>query len=312
MSRLDENFTKFRYADWLPLSNEDIYQLNEKDFQVINDLQEKFKEDLVDKSYLSMVDLLSINIRNYNRINRKIKDTETSEQKKYPFIIGVAGSVASGKSTFSRILELLLKKSLKGFNIKLLTTDGFLYPNSVLKENNLMEKKGFPESYDIDSFYKFLSSVKAGVSNTYAPIYSHNLYDIIPDEKLEIIDPDVVIIEGINVLQSAKSKDKKTILEVQDFLNFSIYLDADERNLRQWYIDRFLSLRLAALNNKEDFFNRFSSIDIDQAKEIANSIWEKINLINLNENILPTKYKANLILKKNINHKTNEIWLRNI
>ena len=312
MSRLEENFTKFRFADWLPLSNEDIYQLNEKDFQVINDLQEKFKEDLVDKSYLSMVDLLSINIRNYNRINRKIKDTETSEQKKYPFIIGVAGSVASGKSTFSRILELLLKKSLKGFNIKLLTTDGFLYPNSVLEENNLMEKKGFPESYDIDSFYKFLSSVKAGVSKTYAPIYSHNLYDIIPDEKLEIIDPDVVIIEGINVLQSAKSKDKKTILEVQDFLNFSIYLDADERNLRQWYIDRFLSLRLAALNNKEDFFNRFSSIDIDQAKEIANSIWEKINLINLNENILPTKYKANLILKKNINHKTNEIWLRNI
>ncbi len=312
MSRLDENFTKFRYEDWLPLSNEDIYQLNEKDFQVINDLQEKFKEDLVDKSYLSMVDLLSINIRNYNRINRKIKDTETSEQKKYPFIIGVAGSVASGKSTFSRILELLLKKSLKGFNIKLLTTDGFLYPNSVLEENNLMEKKGFPESYDIDSFYKFLSSVKAGVSKTYAPIYSHNLYDIIPDEKLEIIDPDVVIIEGINVLQSAKSKDKKTILEVQDFLNFSIYLDADERYLRQWYIDRFLSLRLSALNNKEDFFNRFSSIDIDQAKEIANSIWEKINLINLNENILPTKYKANLILKKNINHKTNEIWLRNI
>tara|TARA_A100001388_G_scaffold135779_1_gene100653 strand:+ start:4638 stop:5576 length:939 start_codon:yes stop_codon:yes gene_type:complete len=312
MSRLEENFTKFRYEDWLPLSNEDIYQLNEKDFQVINDLQEKFKEDLVDKSYLSMVDLLSINIRNYNRINRKIKDTETSEQKKYPFIIGVAGSVASGKSTFSTILELLLKKSLKGFNIKLLTTDGFLYPNSVLEENNLMEKKGFPESYDIDSFYKFLSSVKAGVSKTYAPIYSHNLYDIIPDEKLEIIDPDVVIIEGINVLQSAKSKDKKTILEVQDFLNFSIYLDADERYLRQWYIDRFLSLRLAALNNKEDFFNRFSSIDIDQAKEIANSIWEKINLINLNENILPTKYKANLILKKNINHKTNEIWLRNI
>jgi len=312
MFRLEENFTKFRYEDWLPLSNEDIYQLNEKDFQVINDLQEKFKEDLVDKSYLSMVDLLSINIRNYNRINRKIKDTETSEQKKYPFIIGVAGSVASGKSTFSRILELLLKKSLKGFNIKLLTTDGFLYPNSVLEENNLMEKKGFPESYDIDSFYKFLSSVKAGVSKTYAPIYSHNLYDIIPDEKLEIIDPDVVIIEGINVLQSAKSKDKKTILEVQDFLNFSIYLDADERYLRQWYIDRFLSLRLAALNNKEDFFNRFSSIDIDQAKEIANSIWEKINLINLNENILPTKYKANLILKKNINHKTNEIWLRNI
>ena len=312
MFRLEENFTKFRYEDWLPLSNEDIYQLNEKDFQVINDLQERFKEDLVDKSYLSVVDLLSINIRNYNRINRKIKDTETSEQKKYPFIIGVAGSVASGKSTFSRILELLLKKSLKGFNIKLLTTDGFLYPNSVLEENNLMEKKGFPESYDIDSFYKFLSSVKAGVSKTYAPIYSHNLYDIIPDEKLEIIDPDVVIIEGINVLQSAKSKDKKTILEVQDFLNFSIYLDADERYLRQWYIDRFLSLRLAALNNKEDFFNRFSSIDIDQAKEIANSIWEKINLINLNENILPTKYKANLILKKNINHKTNEIWLRNI
>ena len=312
MSRLEENFTKFRYEDWLPLSNENIYQLNEKDFQVINVLQEKFKEDLVDKSYLSMVDLLSINIRNYNRLNRKTKDIKKSEQKKYPFIIGVAGSVASGKSTFSRILELLLKKSLKGFNIKLLTTDGFLYPNSVLEKNNLMEKKGFPESYDIDSFYKFLSSVKAGVSKTYAPIYSHNLYDIIPDEKLEIIDPDVVIIEGINVLQSAKSKDKKTILEVQDFLNFSIYLDADERNLRQWYIDRFLSLRLAALNNKEDFFNRFSSIDIDQAKEIANSIWEKINLINLNENILPTKYKANLILKKNINHKTNEIWLRNI
>ena len=311
MSRLEENFTKFRYEDWLPLSNEDIYQLNEKDFQLINHTEEKFKEDFVDKSYLSMVDLLSINIRNYNRQNRKIKDIKKSEQKKYPFIIGVAGSVASGKSTFSSILELLLKKSLKGLNIKLLTTDGFLYPNSVLEENNLMEKKGFPESYDIDSFYKFLSSVKARVSKIYAPIYSHNLYDIIPDEKLEIIDPDVVIIEGINVLQSAKLKDRKIILEALDFINFSIYLDADERYLRQWYIDRFLSLRSAALNNKENFFNRFSSTDIDQAKEIANSIWEKINLINLNENILPTKYKANLILKKNINHKTNEIWLRN-
>ena len=174
-----------------------------------------------------------------------------------------------------------------------------------------MEKKGFPESYDIESLLNFLSGVKLGESKNYAPLYSHILYDVILDEKLEIIDPDILIIEGINVLQPIISKDNNMPLIISDFLDFSIYIDAEEPSLRTWYTDRFLSLRQAALNNEEDFFNRFSSINDDQAKEIANSIWEKINLVNLNENILPTKKRANLILKKNINHEINEIWLRN-
>lgn len=304
MPDLGEKFTKLSFKDWSPL--------NKKETNSLTGPNEKFFFESLDGSYPFIVNLLSTNIKNYNYLNLKYKRSKDIEQKKLPFVIGVTGSVASGKSTFSKIIKSLLKKSFKELNIDLVTTDGFLYPNSFLEENNLMEKKGFPESYDTESLLKFLSGIKLGESKNSAPVYSHILYDVMPDEKLEIIDPDILIIEGINVLQQIISKDNNMPSIISDFLDFSIYIDAEESFLRTWYIDRFLSLRQAALNNEEDFFNRFSSVNDDQAKEIANSVWEEINLVNLSENILPTKNRANLILKKNINHEINEIWLRNI
>ena len=304
MPDLGEKFTKLSFKDWSPL--------NKKEINSLTGPNDKIFFESLDGSYPFIVNLLSTNIKNYNYLNLKYKSSKDIEQKKLPFVIGVTGSVACGKSTFSKIIKSLLKKSFKELNIDLVTTDGFLYPNSFLEKNNLMEKKGFPESYDTESILKFLSGVKLGESKNSAPVYSHILYDVMPDEKLEIIDPDILIIEGINVLQQIISKDDNMPSIISDFLDFSIYIDAEEPFLRTWYIDRFLSLRQAALNNQENFFNRFSSVNDVQAKEIANSIWEKINLVNLSENILPTKNRANLILKKNINHEINEIWLRNI
>ena len=303
MPDLGEKFTKLSFKDWSPL--------NKKEINSLNGINEKYFFETLDGAYPFIANLLCNNIKNYKYLNLKYKSSIDIEQKKLPFVIGVTGSVASGKSTFSETIKSLLKKLFKELTVELVTTDGFLYPNSFLEENNLMEKKGFPESYDIESLLNFLSGVKLGESKNSAPVYSHILYDVIPDEKLEIIDPDILIIEGINVLQPIISKDNNMPLIISDFLDFSIYIDAEEPSLRTWYTDRFLSLRQAALNNEEDFFNRFSSINDDQAKEIANSIWEKINLVNLNENILPTKKRANLILKKNVNHEINEIWLRN-
>ena len=303
MPDLGEKFTKLSFKDWSPL--------NKKEINLLNGINEKSFFENLDGAYPFIANLLCTNIKNYNYLNFKHKSSNDIEQKKLPFVIGVTGSVASGKSTFSETIKSLLKKLFKELTVELVTTDGFLYPNSFLEENNLMEKKGFPESYDTESLLNFLSGVKLGESKNSAPVYSHILYDVIPDEKLEIIDPDILIIEGINVLQPIISKDNNMPLIISDFLDFSIYIDAEEPSLRTWYTDRFLSLRQAALNNEEDFFNRFSSINDDQAKEIAHSIWEKINLVNLNENILPTKKRANLILKKNINHEINEIWLRN-
>ena len=304
MPDLGEKFTKLSFKEWSPL--------NKKEINSLNVLNEKSFFENIDGAYPFIANLLCGNIENYNYLNLKHKSSKGIEQNKLPFVIGVTGSVASGKSFFSKIIKSLLEKLFKELTVELVTTDGFLYPNSFLEENNLMEKKGFPESYDTESLFKFLSGVKLGVSKNFAPVYSHILYDVIPDEKLEIIDPDILIIEGINVLQPIISKDNNMPTMISDFLDFSVYIDAEESFLRSWYIDRFLSLRKAAQNNEEDFFNRFSSISDDQAKEIANSIWEKINLVNLNENILPTKKRANLILKKNINHEINEIWLRNI
>ena len=304
MPDLGEKFTKLSFREWSPL--------NKKEINSLNVLNEKSFFETIGGAYPFIANLLCTNIKNYNYLNLKHKSSKDIEQRKPPFLIGVTGSVASGKSFFSKIIKSFLEKLFKELTVDLVTTDGFLYPNSFLEENNLMEKKGFPESYDTESLFKFLSGVKLGESKNFAPVYSHILYDVIPDEKLEIIDPDILIIEGINVLQPIISKDNNMPIMISDFLDFSVYIDAEEPFLRSWYIDRFLSLRKAALNNEEDFFNRFSSINDDQAKEIANSIWEKINLVNLNENILPTKNNANLILKKNINHEINEIWLRNI
>jgi type I pantothenate kinase len=232
---------------------------------------------------------------------------------KMPYIIGVGGSVAVGKSTTARVLQALLTRWPNVPKVDLITTDGFLYPNAVLQREGLMEKKGFPESYDLAGLLRFLTEVKAGKLPARAPIYSHLIYDVVPNQWIEIEHPDILIVEGLNVLQAGRlPKDGKAIPFVSDFFDFSVYLDADEDVLRQWYVDRFLTLRSTAFRDPMSYFHRYAKLSDAEAEETATSIWTRINLVNLRENILPTRRRADLILSKSANHMVGEVALRRL
>ena len=228
-----------------------------------------------------------------------------------PIIIGIAGSVSVGKSTFSKILQFLISRIIDE-NVELVTTDSFLYPNSILEKKGLMQRKGFPESYNTKLLYDFLSNIQSGIKNVEIPKYSHLVYDIIEDENIILNSPSILIVEGINVLQTPIAIDDNYKKEISHFFDFSIYLDADEPVIRKWYIERFLDLRKEAFSDENSFFNRFTSISDDEAVDLATTIWETINLKNLNENILPTRNRASMIVKKNENHMIEELWLRKI
>jgi type I pantothenate kinase len=230
-----------------------------------------------------------------------------------PYIIGVGGSVAAGKSTTARVLQALLARWPNVPQVDLITTDGFLYPNAVLEREGLMEKKGFPESYDLPALLRFLSDIKAGRRPVRAPVYSHLIYDVIPNQWIEIDRPDILIVEGLNVLQAGRlPKDGKAIPFVSDFFDFSVYLDADEGVLLSWYVDRFLALRGTAFADSKSYFHRYAKLSDEDAIATATSIWSRINLVNLRENILPTRPRADLILKKGESHQVEEVALRRL
>jgi type I pantothenate kinase len=230
-----------------------------------------------------------------------------------PYIIGVAGSVAVGKSTTARVLQALLARWTNVPKVDLLTTDGFLYPNAVLEREGLMEKKGFPESYDLPALLRFLSDIKAGRRPVRAPVYSHLVYDVMPNAWIEIDRPDILIVEGLNVLQTGRMpKDGKAVPFVSDFFDFSVYLDAAEDVLLSWYVERFLALRGTSFSDPKSYFHRYSKLSDKEAVATATSIWTRINLVNLHENILPTRPRADLILKKGESHLVNEVALRRL
>ena len=230
-----------------------------------------------------------------------------------PYIIGIAGSVAVGKSTTARLLKALLSRWPNTPKVDLMATDGFLLPNAVLQREGLMERKGFPESYDLPALLAFLGGIKAGQRNVAAPVYSHLVYDIVPGEQVSIDRPDILIVEGLNVLQTSRlPRDGRAVPFVSDFFDFSIYIDADEAVIHRWYVERFLRLRETAFRDPASYFHRYASIPATQAVEIADGLWNRINLVNLRDNILPTRPRADLILSKGESHGIERVALRRV
>jgi len=265
----------------------------------------------VEEIYLPLSRLLSLYVAATQRLFGAQQNFLCTQDVEMPYIIGVAGSVAVGKSTTARLLRALLVRWPNVPKVDLVTTDGFLYPNSVLEREGLMERKGFPESYDLPALLHFLSDIKAGRHPVRAPVYSHLIYDVMPNQRVAIDRPDILIVEGLNVLQTGSPpKDDKAIPYVSDFFDFS--LDAGEDVLLTWYVNRFLTLRGTAFRDPKSYFHRYSTLSDQDAVETATSIWKRINLRNLDDNILPTGQRAHLILKKGKNHRVERVSLRRL
>ena len=301
-----EKWAGFRADTPLTLTADEVRRLRSLNDPI--DLQE------VSRIYLSLSRLLSAHVEASQSLFTERKQfLNVGEAYKTPFIIGVAGSVAVGKSTTARILKELLRRWPSSPKVDLVTTDGFLLSNEELRKNDLMERKGFPESYDVGGILRFLSAIKAGEESVSAPLYSHMIYDVIKGKQQVIHQPDILIFEGINVLQASQMpQDGRTVPFVSDFFDFSIYIDADDRLIHQWYVDRFMRLRDTAFQNPESFFHRYSQLSANAARAIAENLWQNTNMKNLTENILPTRPRADLILRKGSDHLVESVLLRKL
>ena len=303
----------FSRKQWAKLRADTPMTLSEQELDELQGLNEQVSMGEVVDIYLPLSRLVNLYVGATQELYRATQQFLGGREHKVPYIIGLAGSVAVGKSTTARILRALLSHWPNHPKVDLVPTDGFLLPNAVLESEGLMERKGFPESYDLPALLRFLSAIKAGERNVEAPVYSHLYYDVMPDMTIKIDQPDVLIIEGLNVLQTGKPpKDGKAIPYVSDFFDFSLYIDADEEMLRTWYIERFLQLRGTAFSNPESYFHRYASLTDDESRETANRIWETINLANLRENVLPTRQRADLIMRKDDNHAISSVALRKL
>jgi type I pantothenate kinase len=306
-------FRVFDRREWATLRADTPLTLSFDEIKGLQSMNDRLSLEEVIEIYLPLSRLLALYTAAAQGLYKATQRFLNAGDGKVPYVIGVAGSVAVGKSTTARVLEKLLARWPNTPKVSLITTDGFLLPNAELRRLGLMERKGFPESYDGAALVKFLARIKAGERNVTAPIYSHLVYDVVPGEEVTIDRPDILILEGLNVLQPPRlPRDGKPVPYVSDFLDFSVYIDAEEELLRKWYVDRFMALRETAFRKPESFFHRYAGIGTEEALATAHSLWDRINLPNLRENIFPTRPRADLILRKGESHMIEEVALRKL
>jgi type I pantothenate kinase len=299
-------YTRFSREEWAELRLNTPLHLSDADLERLRGINQQVPLAEVSESYLPLSRLLNLHVSAARNL-WQVQDAFLGDHPVHaPYILAIAGSVAAGKSTFSRVLQAVLSRWPHHPRVELVTTDGFLYPNKILMERGLMRRKGFPESYDQKAIVDFLAAIKAGENGVRMPVYSHETYDIRPNEFREIEHPDILIFEGLNVLQIPKG----TEIVCSDFFDFSVFLDADETDLEKWYLERVMLLQRTAFQKSESFFYEYRHMSQEQTREWALKIWREINLVNLRENILPTRQRASVVWRKCSDHTLRELWLR--
>jgi type I pantothenate kinase len=310
---LPSPYVELDRAAWARLRENQPLSLNAADLARLRGLGDRIDLEEVEQVYLPLSRLLNFYVGATAGLHRITTDFLGERPEKTPFVIGVAGSVAVGKSTTARLLKELLSRWPGTPRVELVTTDGFLYPNAELERRNLLQRKGFPESYNRRALLRFVAEVKAGKGEVRAPVYSHLTYDIVPGEETVVRQPDVLIVEGLNVLQAPQRReDGRTGMAVSDFFDFSVYVDAHLEDIREWYVERFLRLRETAFADPDSYFHRYAALSDDEAGATALRIWTEINEVNLRENVLPTRSRATLVLAKGRDHSVRRVRLRKL
>ena len=306
-------FIEFDAEHWSKLRADTPMTLTLKEIRKLKSLNDPMSLEEVERIYLPLSRLLYHYVAARQKLYEKTSQLLGQNGAKVPFIIGLAGSVSVGKSTTARLLQALLARWPSMPKVDLVTTDGFLYPNSYLDAEGLTDRKGFPESYNVGALLQFLHDIKAGKKDVQAPVYSHLIYDVLPDEKITVSQPDILILEGLNVLQVRQlPQGGDGVPFVSDFFDFSIYLDADEGLIKQWFLERFIRLRETAFKDPKSFFKQFAEMNEADAVALADDIWQRVNHANLVENILPTRPRADLILHKGADHLIDQISVRRL
>lgn len=292
--------------EWKELNNHTRLTLTDEELESLRSLNDRISMKDVKEIYLPILQVLHTHIKHYDDRQLEIKTLLNQPVQKDPYIIGIAGSVAVGKSTLARLLQTMIDRAYPNRKVDLITTDGFLYPNKVLKERNILNRKGFPESYDMNRLISFMGDVKSGRNNIEVPVYSHKFYDVIPDEKAVIDQPDILIVEGINVLQLPANEK----IFVSDFFDFSFYVDAEPDRIEKWYLERFGLLLDTAFQNPTNYYYDLAMGNREEAFDTAKKVWQAVNLTNLEEFILPTRFRADMIIHKTTDHFIDQLLLK--